>query len=37
MQNLDFIFKIGLPVYFLGSPSVIEIEEDIHALSAEID
>ena len=39
MHNMDLVLKIGLPVYFLGSPSVIdhiEIEEDICSIRNDI-
>ena len=38
MQNMDIVFKIGLPVFFLGSTCVIdhiEIEEDISAITTD--
>lgn len=38
LLNLDFVFKIGLPLFFLGSSSVIDrldVEEDINQISSD--
>ena len=40
MLNLDFIFKLAMPLFFLGFPCVmdyLEIEEDVNQISADTE